>query len=198
MTGTVIRCGRAQIGYQRPLLGPLDMALPPGARWAITGPNGAGKTLLLNALAGRARLHAGTIRKATGVPLALLAQDHPRPQPWPLCGYDWFRAAGTCPPSSAFVHDLLAQRLDRLSGGQWQLLLLAAMVAPVAANDNAARIILLDEPANHPDAGVRGEAARLIRDLPATATLVVTSHDETFLDALGVRRQPLSRFLDDD
>jgi iron complex transport system ATP-binding protein len=45
----------------RPVLGPLDLQIPPGAFLGVLGPNGSGKTTLLRALAGVARPTTGEI-----------------------------------------------------------------------------------------------------------------------------------------
>jgi branched-chain amino acid transport system ATP-binding protein len=39
----------------------IDLALPPGERWALIGPNGAGKTTLINLMTGMLRPDAGRI-----------------------------------------------------------------------------------------------------------------------------------------
>jgi ATPase subunit of ABC transporter with duplicated ATPase domains len=188
----------AWLGFAQPLLGPLDLCLPKAARWAITGPNGAGKSLLLKALAGQARLHRGVLRLAPQTHLRLLAQEHPRPHPWPLSGADWFRIAGSQPPDLAPLQTLLRQRLDRLSGGQWQLLRLAAILAPCPRHPPERQLILLDEPANHLDTEVRGQAIELIRALHPAASLLLTSHDDELLQATGVEIKPLRGFLADE
>lgn len=192
----VIEARAARLGFDRPVLGPLNLAVPGGARWAITGPNGAGKSLLLKCLTGQARVHGGRLTTAPGVRISLLAQDHPRPRPWPLSGHDWFRAMGADAPEHPRIRALLRQRLDHLSGGQWQLLRLAAILAPAQAAPDARRLVLLDEPANHLDAEVRGDAVELITALPAAVTLVMTSHDDELLGAIGVQRHPLQEYLE--
>jgi ATPase subunit of ABC transporter with duplicated ATPase domains len=185
----VLCCQQAWIGFERPVLGPLDFAIHPGQRLALTGPNGAGKSLLLKALTGRARLFGGTIERAPDARIGLLSQEHPRPSPWPLNGHDWLRALGARSPEEPFIRRLLPRRLDRLSGGQWQLLRLAAVVhAP-------ADLLLLDEPANHLDAEVRDQAIRLLGRLREGTAVVMTSHDEDFLGASGFERIPLGALL---
>lgn len=170
-----------QAGFQQPLLGPLDLTVRAGERCVLSGPNGSGKSLLLKALVGRARVFSGHLRLAAG--LAYLAQEHARPSPWPLSGYDWFAAMQAPLPDLALLQPLLARRLDRLSGGQWQLLRLAAVLQSAAAD--GAGLVLLDEPSNHLDARVRGAAADLLLSLPSRVTVLMTSHDQVFIDYLG-------------
>lgn len=197
---TLVEFRAAWIGFDRPLLGPLDIRIPAGARWALTGPNGSGKSLLLRALVGQASLHAGSIRLAPATRTTLLAQDHPRRHPWPLSGLDWFDAMNATLPERPRIRELLPRRLDRLSGGQWQLLRLAsALATPVAGeppgDGDAPRLVLLDEPANHLDTEVRQDALELIRAVPDGTTLVITSHDPAFLSELGLENRPLATLL---
>ncbi|MFO7955112.1 MAG: ABC transporter ATP-binding protein [Thioalkalivibrio sp.] len=195
-TPPILRAQSARLGFDRPVLGPLSLEIPSGARWALTGPNGIGKSLLLKAVTGHARVHAGRLELAPTTRATLLAQDHPRRQPWPLSGHDWFRAMGVSTVAQPRVQALLDRRLDRLSGGQWQLLRLAAAVHSDTSPPAPKRLVLLDEPANHLDAEVREAAVELITALPAHATLVMTSHDDDFLHAIGVEQHPLAEYLD--
>jgi len=192
----ILRAQSARLGFDHPVLGPLSLEVPVGARWALTGPNGIGKSLLLKAVTGQARVHAGQLQLAPTARVSLLAQDHPRRQPWPLSGHDWLRAMGATTPDPSRVQALLGRRLDRLSGGQWQLLRLAAALLSHARHPPHERLILLDEPANHLDAEVRSDAVDLITALPTNVTLVMTSHDDDFLRALGVENHPLTDYLD--
>ncbi|WP_018141335.1 ATP-binding cassette domain-containing protein [Thioalkalivibrio sp. ALJ7] len=195
-TPAILSVQSARLGFDRPVLGPLSVDVPNGARWALTGPNGVGKSLLLKAVTGQARVHGGRLHLAPNVDVSLLGQDHPRRQPWPLSGHDWFRAMGATAPDQPRIQALLHRRLDRLSGGQWQLLRLAAALHSGSAQPSRERLVLLDEPANHLDAEVRGDAVSLIAALPANATLVMTSHDDDFLRAIGVENHPLEGYFD--
>ena len=192
----ILHARSARLGFDRPVLGPLSLAMPAGARWALTGPNGIGKSLLLKAVTGQARVHGGRLHIAPTARVSLLAQDHPRPSPWPLSGHDWFRAMGAHAPDHPRIQALLGRRLDHLSGGQWQLLRLAAALSSDAGQPAAERLVLLDEPANHLDTEVRADAVGLIAALPADATLLMTSHDDDFLQAVGVENHPLTEYLD--
>ena len=186
---SVLACTAIHVGFDQPLLGPLDLRLVRGQRVALTGPNGAGKSLLLHALIGQARIFSGRVERSPGLTWSLLAQEHPRPNQWPLSGQDWFRALSARPPANGPVCALLPQRLDRLSGGQWQLLRLAAVL------HTGADVLLLDEPANHLDAEVRDSALSLLRSLPAEATVLMTSHDTDFLVGTGFPEMPLAALL---
>ena len=181
---------QVRLGFFQPQTQPLSLQLAQGARIALTGPNGSGKSLLLKAVVGQARVFSGQLTFGQGIRPTLLAQEHPRPTPWPLSGADWFAAMQTQPPEHPDVEKLLTRRLDRISGGQWQLLRLAACVAEHATPAEQ-RLLLLDEPANHLDAATRDTAIDLLHQLPAMATVLMTSHDAAFLSRLPVEEQPI-------
>lgn len=190
----LLQCTALTLGFQRPLLGPLNLRIHTGERRLITGPNGSGKSLLLQALVGRARVFSGDMHLADAA-LSYLAQEHPRPSPWPLSGHDWFAAMQATAPDLPALQVLLDKRLDRLSGGQWQLLRLAAVLQSALTARRPA-LILLDEPSNHLDAEVRATAVQLIQRIPATSTLLMTSHDEGFMRALGFTATPMEQLLE--
>ena len=190
----LLRCRALTIGFQRPLIGPLNFSVRVGERLLITGPNGSGKSLLLRALTGNARIFSGQLVTESAT-LAYLSQEHPRPSPWPLSGHDWFAAMRTQAPTVPAIQALLTQRLDRLSGGQWQLLRLAAVLS--SAQDSTGNpLILLDEPSNHLDAQVRATAVQLIRELPRECTLLLTSHDQEFIREIGWSPTPMEQLLE--
>ncbi|SDU06033.1 ATP-binding cassette domain-containing protein [Halopseudomonas salegens] len=191
---TLVHCKALTLGFQRPLLGPLNLRVQAGERHLLTGPNGSGKSLLLQALVGRAQVFAGELHLADSA-LSYLAQEHPRPTPWPLSGRDWFSAMQAPVPDSPLIQPLLNKRLDRLSGGQWQLLRLAAVVQSALSAKRPA-LVLLDEPSNHLDAEVRATAVQLIHAMPATSTLLLTSHDQQFMAALGFTATPMEQLLE--
>lgn len=189
-----LQCVGLTIGFDRPLLGPLYLTLQSGERTLLTGPNGSGKSLLLQALIGRARIFSGSMSLAHPA-LSYLAQEHPRPNPWPLNGHDWLAASQTQAPEMPEVQRLLGQRLDRLSGGQWQLLRLAAVLTS-AVQRHERSLILLDEPSNHLDAEVRATAVQLIREVPAACCMLLTSHDQDFIRDLGFPVVALEHLLE--
>ena len=185
----ILSCTSVQVGFDRPMLGPLNLRLGRGEKMALTGPNGAGKSLLLRALIGHARVFGGRVEQVPRTTTCLLAQEHPRPALWPLNGHDWFRALGARAPADGPVRTLLPHRLDRLSGGQWQLLRLAAVL------HTPADVLLLDEPANHLDAEVRDSALGLLQSLPPHTAVLMTSHDADFLAGTGFPEVPLAELL---
>lgn len=179
----LIECDQVVAGFAGPQLGPVSLHLSTGDRRLVTGPNGSGKSLLLKTILGQTRIFSGTIDRAADLVIGHLAQEHGRPAVWPLNGRDWFASMGVRPPDEPWISGLLERRLDRLSGGQWQLLRLAAVVQSVAAGGRP-RLLLLDEPSNHLDRQVRARALSLLTQVPSDVGMLITSHDQALIEAL--------------
>jgi ATPase subunit of ABC transporter with duplicated ATPase domains len=82
-----------------------------------------------------------------------------------------------------FRADLALQRVDTLSGGQ----MLRAALACVLGGATLPPLLLLDEPTNHLDIA---SIEAVEQGLAAfDGALVVVSHDEAFLDAIGITRR---------
>ena len=173
-----------------------DLTIPAGSSLAIVGQNGAGKTTLAKLLCRLYDPQAGGI-EVDGVDLRELAidswrervtavfQDFVRYQ-WPL--RDNVAPAGAADAvvqaalqeagaaDLAALDTVLARAYDGgtdLSGGQWQRVALARVLAAVHAG---AGVVLLDEPTAQLD--VRGEAEIFDRILKATrnTTTILISH----------------------
>lgn len=172
----------AVAGYVRPVSPPASFALARGEVLGLAGPNGIGKSTLLKAVIGTARVFAGTLRRAADARVAHLPQQLPRPAEAPLSGRELLRyLRAEALPAPARLAARLEQRIDRLSGGEYQLLCLWACLA------GDAELVLLDEPTNNLDQDhVRLAAEEIAAARERRATLVV-SHDRGFLDAVCTR-----------
>jgi ABC-type Mn2+/Zn2+ transport system ATPase subunit len=62
----LIRLERAEIGYRKPLLAPLTLAVSQGDRLAVLGPNGGGKSTLVKSVLGLMPLLSGERRLPSG------------------------------------------------------------------------------------------------------------------------------------
>jgi ATPase subunit of ABC transporter with duplicated ATPase domains len=163
-------------GYAQPLTAPCSLELQRGQVVGLHGPNGVGKSTLLNSILGSARVHAGTMLRAPGIRLRHLPQRPLRPQQAPLSGHDLLHCMAAehvqPPPRLAAKLDT---RIDRLSGGEYQLLCLWTCLG------GDADLVLLDEPTNNLDREHSELAAEEIEaERERRATLLV-SHDPEFL-----------------
>jgi ATPase subunit of ABC transporter with duplicated ATPase domains len=185
----VLKIDKASVGYgHRPVLHGLSFDIVGPERVAITGPNGSGKTTLLALIAGRLRPEAGSVRVMTR--FALLDQQVSLLEP-ALSIRDNFRRINPQADENAcraalarfmFRADAALQSVATLSGGQ----MLRAGLACVLGSDPPP-LLILDEPTNHLDIeSIEAVEAGL---QAYDGALLVVSHDEPFLEAIGVTRR---------
>jgi ABC-type Fe3+/spermidine/putrescine transport system ATPase subunit len=200
-----VACASLSVGYGRPALAGLDLAVPPGQTLALLGSSGSGKTTLLNAIAGFAAPLAGQIWlagqlvSAPGrlVPperrrIGMVFQDHAL---WPhlsvldTVAYPLRRAGASRAAARRGAAAILEQmnlgplagrRPGQLSGGEQQRVGLARALA------GAPGLYLFDEPTAHLDASLRAqildEVAR--RRAADGAAAIYATHDAT--EALAI------------
>lgn len=179
MSTPLLRLDGVRAGYRHPVVGPLSLRLARGERLGVVGGNGSGKSTLLRAIVGQARLFEGSLQRPPESRLAYLPQRPPRPAELPLSGHELLTALGAqggeAPPR---LRPWLDQRVDRLSGGQWQLLSLWARLA------GGADLVLLDEPSNNLDSHAGALLAELLLSGAEGRALLLVSHDRPLLDAV--------------
>ncbi|WP_137293358.1 ABC-F family ATP-binding cassette domain-containing protein [Nocardioides dongxiaopingii] len=182
-TGLVLRHG---VALDPGGAGLLDVSGPD--RIALVGPNGAGKSTLLHTLVGRVAPAAGTVD--VRVPVGLLPQRLDLLDDG-LTVYENVAAAapGTDPNvvRAALARFLFrGSRADRpagtLSGGER----FRAALATVLLADPAPQLLLLDEPTNNLDLASYDALVSALSGY--RGALVVASHDQRFLDDVGVER----------
>ncbi len=173
----------------------IDLDIRGPERIALTGANGAGKSTLLRILAGQLAPGGGEVQRADAR-IAYLSQRLDLLDPHRTVA----QALASAAPSLSHTRrmHLLAQFLFRgdrihlpvaaLSGGER----LRATLACVLFAEPAPQLLLLDEPTNNLDLV---SVAQLEAAMNAyRGAFVVVSHDERFLDAIGVGRW--LRFVD--
>lgn len=178
----LLRIEGLRAGYTRPVVGPLSFEVGPGEVLGLWGANGTGKSTLLHAIAREARLFSGRIWRAPGLTLAYQEQQPVRLPAMPLKGTDLLRAAGadgTAVPKP--LAPLLGRRIDRLSGGEYQLLSVwCALAGP-------ADLVLLDEPTNNLDPRTESLLAEILGSQRDRRAVLLVSHEEGFLEATCAR-----------
>jgi ATPase subunit of ABC transporter with duplicated ATPase domains len=170
----------------RPLLSGLNFQLSGPRRMAVTGANGAGKTSLIRLAAGDLAPTVGRVTR--GVAAAVLDQQAALLQDGQTLLENYRRLNPLADDNTAYA--ALARFLFRnvaalktageLSGGER----LRAALACVLMAVRPPQLIILDEPTNHLDlASIEAvETALSAYD----GALLVVSHDEDFLAAMGV------------
>lgn len=172
----------AVAGYDTPVSPAVTLTVDAGDVVGLAGPNGIGKSTVLKAVLGAARLFSGHIEHVPGLRIGYLPQHPVRLPEVPLSGSELLAALkvdAVDPPAG--LADKLATRIDRLSGGEYQLLMLWATLA---APDE---LILLDEPTNNLDGRHVGLAVDWLSASRLRRATLVVSHDRGFLDAVCTR-----------
>ncbi len=177
-------------------LGPITALVDKAQMLHLVGPNGAGKSTLLARLAGLTQ-GKGSVQ-LNGRPLeqwhapqlarhrAYLSQQQTPPFAMPV----WHYLALHQPhhPNDNVVEEIthklgLADKLGRtvnhLSGGEWQRVRLAAVIAQIHPEANAdGQLLLLDEPMNSLDVAQQAALDGMLSELVAAGiTVVMSSHD---------------------
>jgi len=182
----------------RDVLDHINLVVGEGDLVGLVGPNGSGKTTLIRAIAGFVP-YTGSVRLAgrdekqmgrrqVASFLSVVPQEPPSSQ---LLVYDYImlgryahldRWGDEGPEDKAAVKSamelfgvghLSGRRLDSLSGGELQGVLLARAVA------QASHLMLLDEPTSHLDLKAQQEVMRQIGKLEGKRAVLASFHDLT-------------------
>ncbi|MEE9598327.1 MAG: ATP-binding cassette domain-containing protein [Acidiferrobacterales bacterium] len=157
-----------------------------GDRVGLIGPNGSGKTTLLNLILGETKPDDGEIVMGTRLRVGYFDQQRTQLMPAKTVreniseGGDYVTVRGRSRHIIGYLRDFLFphERIDSpvksLSGGERNRLLLAKMFT------RPTNMMVLDEPTNDLDV----DTLELLEDLLVDydGTLVLVSHDRTFLD----------------
>jgi zinc transport system ATP-binding protein len=164
-------------GYTEPVIGPLSFAVGPGEVVGLWGANGSGKSTLLRAIANKARIFEGELERRPQLTLAWQMQQPVRLNEMPLNGHDYLRfAQADREAPSACMAPWLDQRIDTLSGGQFQLLAVWAILG------GWADLVLLDEPTNNLDPQGQQTLAEILKTEQGMRAVLLVSHEHSFLE----------------
>ncbi len=182
-----------------------ELEIPTDRTTCILGPNGAGKTTLLKTMIkqapyrGEIRLGSEDLSVKKRRELARIFSYASPIQPSPLFNLRVIDALMT----ARYIHsrgffekygdleqalriaetmgikDLLNRRLETLSSGELQRVVLAMAILKDTS------ILLLDEPDSHIDPGSKAELIRILRELSESKTIIFTTHDVIFGTQLG-------------
>ena len=182
-----------EYGHNKPILDAVDFSIRKGMKVTVMGQNGAGKSTLFSLITGALQPEEGQINLAQRTAIALSRQVIPRDE-LDLTVREFFEK---CFSQKVYdidpkIDDVLAivnlsghekvhERIVKsFSGGQQARLLLAS--ALIQEPD----ILLLDEPTNNLDIQNLEILTTAINEYQGT--LIVVSHDETFLEQIKIKR----------
>ncbi len=169
---------------EKKLFGGVDLHISRGEKIGLVGPNGAGKTTLVRILMGKLPPDAGGVRLGKDVDLGffdqhldLVSDSHTVEAEFRTVDPQMLdRECRGQLARFGFFADDLDKTVGMLSGGERNRLSLLKLVY------QRHNFLVLDEPTNHLDIG----ATQSLEEALAAyeGTLIVISHDRSFLDAL--------------
>ncbi|KOR29738.1 hypothetical protein TI03_01550 [Achromatium sp. WMS1] len=164
-------------GYNEPVVGPLSLQINQGEVIGIWGTNGCGKSTLLKAIANNARIFAGHIEKSSGLTLSWQIQQPIRLEEMPFsCQEYLYYAQAQRKELPKRLIPWLNKRIDKLSGGQFQLLAVWAILG------SAANLVLLDEPTNNLDPTSEAILIEILAAEQGKRAILLVSHERNFLN----------------
>ncbi|MDH7790391.1 ABC-F family ATP-binding cassette domain-containing protein [Ochrobactrum sp. AN78] len=174
---------------EHPVIHDFSLKIVGPERIVIRGANGAGKTSLLRLITGDLQPIAGEIRRFVRIAMfdqqmSLIDRD--------ATLYENFRRINKG-ASDNDAHAALArfsfrgESVSRLAGGLSGGELLRAALACVLGGTLKPELLILDEPTNHLDLDSTEALEAALNDYEGGLLLV--SHDQAFLDAIGIERE---------
>ncbi len=176
MAQPLLEIEQLRAGYAEPVVGPVSVQVHPGEVIGLAGPNGCGKSTVLSVLTGQARRFSGQVRTDSEAGIACQSQAPYQGGELPLRGDELLALMGADPATLPEpLQPLLRRRIDRLSGGQRQSLLVWSVLGHPGA------LVLLDEPTNNLDARGRQLLIEGLTHLRPGRGALVISHDADFI-----------------
>ncbi|MCH7564670.1 MAG: ATP-binding cassette domain-containing protein [Gemmatimonadetes bacterium] len=193
-TAKIVEAKQVTFGYGAPdsseprVLQGFNSTIYRGDKVGIIGPNGCGKTTLLNLLMGELKPQEGTVKHGARLEVAYFDQHREQLDPTLTVaeavadGNEYVSIGDERKHIYGYLQDFLfssetaRQPVGSLSGGERSRLLLAKLFT------QPANVLVLDEPTNDLDT----ETLELLeaRLVAYKGTVLVVSHDRTFLDNL--------------
>lgn len=184
MSDALVDIDGLQAGYEGPVVGPLSFSVAPGEVVGLAGPNGCGKSTVMRAITGEARVFAGSVRRAPGLTIAYQSQQVMPQDEIPLRAGELLGLMSAVPDRQLpeRLRALLDRRVDRLSGGQRQLLAVWSAIA------HPGRLLLLDEPSNNLDPDGERLLVEALQNTPADRGVLLISHEGGVFNQVCHRR----------
>ncbi|EMM1216670.1 ABC-F family ATP-binding cassette domain-containing protein [Enterococcus faecium] len=175
------------IGYDRPLLAPINLTIRFGENIAIRGFNGIGKSTLLKTLIGEIEKISGDFHFPDNTKINYFSQDlyweNTLETPLQYLSSQFPKATikelRRQLAKAGLVNQLASEPLTTLSGGEQTKVKLAQLTM------NQGNLLILDEPTNHIDQETKESLQDGIRKFPGT--VIIVSHEQEFYQDLVQR-----------
>lgn len=210
----IVEFDQVSFAYERaPVLENVSFAVAPAEFFGLIGPNAAGKSTLLKLMLGLLAPKRGQVRVFGEAAVAARKRigyvpQHPafsRQFPISVLEVVLLGRLGTTPGAGGFtyadrlnarqalaaveIEDIAARRIDTLSGGQLQRVLIARALV------SDPELLVLDEPTANIDLRAEEDIFALLRDFNQRMTIVVVTHDVAFISGYVDRVGCLNRTL---
>lgn len=168
------------IGYEKPLLAPINLSVHSGEKVAIKGFNGIGKSTLIKTLTGKIKPISGDYHYPANTKITYFSQD----LTWENDYVTPIAYLSDCYPRKTVKEirtylakcglpdKLVNQQLRLLSGGEQTKVKLCELTM------DSSNLIFLDEPTNHIDAAAKESLRSAIQNFEGT--IIIVSHEEEF------------------
>ena len=170
------------VGYDKPLLNPLNFTISTDETMVLEGFNGVGKSTLLKTLLGLIPALGGTMNKAQNVVFGYFEQELnwkiPKQTPLQYMMHKYpgvnQRTLRQVLSRTALTKEEADKPLTLLSGGEQSKVKIADLMM------HPSNLLIMDEPTNHLDDDTKGALRRALQEFPGAVVLV--SHEEGFYD----------------
>jgi ATPase subunit of ABC transporter with duplicated ATPase domains len=189
--GQILAISDGEVGYAKPLLSNINLSLFSQERLALVGKNGAGKTTLVKAILRHPDVKiSGIWRMPKVLDIGYLDQHYEtlNPELSVFATIADQRSDWSIAQVRKHLNDFLFRKNESvealvatLSGGEKARLSLALIAC------STPKLLILDEISNNLDLLAREHVQQVLRDFPAA--MIVISHDEEFLNAIGIENR---------
>lgn len=174
------------IGYEKPILKPINFKVERGEKIVIAGKNGVGKTTLIKSILGIISYFSGEVNFCDNADILYYSQEFDftfEETPFsyvsnlfPTMNNEMIRRVLSF---LGINRDLTFRKLKELSGGEQSKVRFAELIV------KKSNILILDEPTNHLDQNAKKSLLEGINKYPGTIILV--SHEKEFYETLNAR-----------
>ncbi len=178
----VLKTKNLVIGYNKPLLEPLNILIKQNEKVAIIGKNGIGKSTLLKTILDIIKPLDGEYKFNNSADINYFSQEEEYPNITPVNYLRGFYPLKTdldlrsILAKTGIKGDLAIKSMKELSGGEQTRVRLALMLM------KKSNILILDEPTNHLDLNTKEALYKALKEFPGSVILV--SHEDNFYDGL--------------